>query len=285
MGGGLPATVHKSERAGKAGCTGNDPAVGVVGTLALRTHQRDPGRWSQPWIAGNREGGERGFGAAGYEEHGCGEKRGVAEEATEGQLRTAAGRAVGFGHRHHRQTALRASAGRNAGLQSNQARTSVARLSQFIHRQPADRAGRGSASRESNSVVVCTSGVVGVAGWSAGAEPSGFSARGLRLGNGAGDGRSRTARYCLPVQAEADHECEEADRPDDRQTGVGGCGAKLAGAGKRTAVERMDEETTRGVAAAAAAGQGRRSSREETTQDCQTAESGSVRSDVSGSAL
>jgi len=91
------------------------------------------GRWSKPRIAGHGENGERGFGAAGIEEHGWGEKRRMAEEASEGQLRTAAGRAVGFGHRHDRQAALRASAGRNAGYNPGKpGRPSHAYHSSFI---------------------------------------------------------------------------------------------------------------------------------------------------------
>jgi hypothetical protein len=140
--------------------------------------------------------------------------------------------------------------------------------------------GKPPGSRKSNGVVVCAAGVVGTVGWIAGAESSGISARGLRLGNGAGDGRGRTAHHRLPVQTEADDECKEADRPDDRQTRVGGCGTGLAGAGKRTAPERMDEETTGGVVAATAAGEGHRGSSQEATKDRQTTESGFVRSDI-----
>jgi hypothetical protein len=47
-------------------------------------------------------------------------------------------------------------------------------------------AGRGGAGGEPDSLVVGAAGVVGTAGWIVGAEPPGFSARRLRLGNGAG---------------------------------------------------------------------------------------------------
>src|ERR1700722_3052228 len=105
------------------------------------------------------------------------------------------------------------------------------------------------------------------------------------MGDGAGDGRSRTAQYCLPVQTEADDECEEADRPDVWPTRVGGCGAGMAGAGKRAATERVDEETAGGGAAPCAAGQGRRSGGEKGAKGCQPTESGFTGSNLEGSAL
>jgi hypothetical protein len=117
-------------------------------------------------------------------------KAGMAEEASEGPLRTVTGRALGVGYRHDSQAALRASAGRRRGLQSGENGASVARLSQFVHRPSADGTGRGGAGGEPDSLVVRVAGVVGDAGRMAGAEPPGFSARRLRLGNGAGHGRS-----------------------------------------------------------------------------------------------
>src|SRR5579864_706262 len=141
----------------------------------------------------------------------------MAEEASESQLRAAAGGAVGFGYGHDRKATLRTSARRQAGLQPEQARAAVACLSHLVHCQPADRPGRGGAGRKSDGLVVCAAGVVGAAGWAAGAEPPGVFAWRLWLGNGAGDGRSRAAPYSLPVQTEADGEREETDRQAVRQ--------------------------------------------------------------------
>src|ERR1019366_3409568 len=132
----LPATLYEPQRAVEAGRVGNDPAVGAGGTLAVCAHQRHPGRRSEPRVVGNDESGaeapikgasqERGFGTPGVEGHGCGRKRRLAEEATESQLRAAAGGALGAGHGHDRQAALRTSGRRKAWLQPEQARTSVA---------------------------------------------------------------------------------------------------------------------------------------------------------------
>src|SRR5665213_84937 len=88
----LPSELHEPECAGEAECAGNDPAVGAGGTLAVCAHKRHPGRWSKPGPAGNDEGSKRRFSARGFEEHGCGGKRRMAEEASEGQLRALAGR-------------------------------------------------------------------------------------------------------------------------------------------------------------------------------------------------
>src|SRR5580704_15361941 len=149
----------------------------VLGTILLSVLA---GHWRYAHISAIRGAGE----------HGPGGKRRMAEEASEGQLRALAGRALGVGHRHDRQAALRASAGRNPGLQSGEAGTAVARLSQFFHRQSADRSGRGGAGGESDSLVIRAAGVVGTAGWTGGGEPAGFCARRLRLGNGTGYARS-----------------------------------------------------------------------------------------------
>ena len=91
------------------------------------------------------------------------------------------------------------------GLQSEQARTTVARLSQLLSSRNLRivldvevQAGNQTASSFAQPELWA------VAGWTAGGEPSSVSARRLRLGNGAGDGRSRAAPYCVPVQAEAE---------------------------------------------------------------------------------
>src|ERR1019366_758056 len=78
--------LYQCERTREAGRTGNPAAVGAGRSLAVRPHQRDPGRRRESGAAGNDQGGERGLGAAGHEGHGRGGQRKVAEEASEGQL-------------------------------------------------------------------------------------------------------------------------------------------------------------------------------------------------------
>src|ERR1035441_6841882 len=61
---------YTSAKTGEAGRTGNPAAGGAGGSLAVRPHQRDPGRRRQSGAAGDDQGGERGLGAAGHEGHG-----------------------------------------------------------------------------------------------------------------------------------------------------------------------------------------------------------------------
>jgi hypothetical protein len=98
------------------------------------------------------------------------------------------------------------------GIQSAKARAPFARLSQLFHRELKDGNGRGSPSGESDGGLICAAGVVVVAGRTAEGELSEVSARRLPMGNGAGDGRSRAAGDSLCVQAEAEPQCEKADR-------------------------------------------------------------------------
>ena len=51
----------------EAGCAGNAGAIGARWSLAIRSYQRDSGRRRQSGVAGNGQGGERRFGAAGHE--------------------------------------------------------------------------------------------------------------------------------------------------------------------------------------------------------------------------
>ena len=93
--------------------------------------------------------------------------------------------------------------------------------------------GHGGAGGESDGSVVCATGTVGIRGRTSGAEPAGILARGLPLGSGESDGRSRGATASVPVQTEAERECEEADRTNLPATGMGGGGATMAKGGMR----------------------------------------------------
>src|ERR1022692_1132840 len=86
MGGGLPSALYQRQRAFETEFAGNHPAVGTLGPLALRPHQRDPWRWHQSGIVGHERGGERGFGTARDEGVGRSGKRSMAETAPQGQL-------------------------------------------------------------------------------------------------------------------------------------------------------------------------------------------------------
>jgi len=68
-------------------------------------------------VAGNDGGGKRGLGAAGHEGNGRGRQRRVAEKTFEGQLRAAAGRAVGVRCGHHGEAVVRTPARRQGGIQ------------------------------------------------------------------------------------------------------------------------------------------------------------------------
>src|ERR1700686_4890937 len=98
------------------------------------------------------------------------------------------------------------------GPAAAKSRAAFARLSQLFHRELTDGVGRGNPGGESDRGIVCAAGVVVVAGQTAEVESSEFSARGLPVGDGAGDGRSGAARNCVCFQAEAERECEEVDR-------------------------------------------------------------------------
>ena len=74
------------------------------------------------------------------------------------------------------------------------------------------------------------------------------------MGDGSRDAGRRGARHCIPVQAEADGECEETDRQDVRQGQLGGRRPELAGAGHGTAAQRLEEEAPGCVIKATAAG-------------------------------
>ena len=116
MGRGLSSALHQWERAREAECAGNSGAIGAGRSLAIRPHQRDPGRRHQSGVAGDERGGERGFGAACDEGHGRGGQRRVDESASEGQLRAAAGGALGIRCGHHREAVVRTPARRQGGL-------------------------------------------------------------------------------------------------------------------------------------------------------------------------
>src|SRR5208337_4502500 len=116
----------ESERAAEAGCAGDDSVIGAGGALAVRAHQRTARRWSESRVAGDDEGGERGLGAAGIVGTPGRGKRSVAEATSEGQLRAAAGRAVGVGCGHNGEAPVRSPGRCEGGVQPTKARASVA---------------------------------------------------------------------------------------------------------------------------------------------------------------
>src|SRR6266581_2843843 len=163
--------------------------IGAGGVLAVCAYQRATRGRSQSGVAGNEEGGQRGFGAAWLVGDEGGGKHGVAEEAAEGQLRAAAGRGVGVGCGYDGEAVVWTPGRCEGGIQSAKARASLARLSQLLHREPTDGDGRGSTSRESDGGIVCAAGVVVIVGRNVADESSEISAWGLQLGKRAGDGR------------------------------------------------------------------------------------------------
>jgi hypothetical protein len=175
----MPVAIYQPDRAAEAGRAGHASVGCAGGALALCAHQRAAGGWSQPGTAGQDQGGQRGFGAAGTAGSPRAGRGEVDEAAFEGELRAAAGRTVGLGYGRDGKAVVRSPARRQAGVQPQQARPTFACLSQLLHRQPAGGVGSGSTSRESDGLVVCATGAVGVAGRIAGAEPSGVFARRL----------------------------------------------------------------------------------------------------------
>src|ERR1019366_3855732 len=121
--------------------------------------------------------------------------------------------------------------------------------------------GHGGAGGESDSSVVCATGTVGIPGRTSGAGPSRILARGQPLGSGERHGGSRGAKSWVPVQTQAERECEEADRTNLPERGMGGGGATMAGERGRVAVERMEQGAAGCGAAAAIAEQTGRGSR------------------------
>jgi hypothetical protein len=117
---------------------------------------------------------------------------------------------------------------------------SVARLSQLLRGKYPDGVGHGGAGGKSDSSVICATGTVGIPGRTTGAEPAGILAWGQPLGSGEGHGWSRGARAWIPVQAQAERECEEADRTNLPETGLGGGRTKMARQRGRVAVERVE---------------------------------------------
>src|ERR1019366_4585299 len=115
-------------------------------------------------------------------------------------------------------------------------------------------------------------------------------ARGQPLGSGESDGWSRGARAWIPVQTQAERECEEADRTNLPERGMGGGGATMAGERGRVAVERMEQGAAGGGAAAAVAeqtGSGSGNGGEEEGQKTsgQTVDLGSTGTDLPGNAI
>src|SRR5258708_20200923 len=77
--------------------------------------------------------------------------------------------------------------------------------------------------------VVCPTGAVGIRGRAGGAGPANIPARRQPLGPGASHGGDRGTKTWLPVQTQAERQCEEADRTNLPERGMGGGGATLAG--------------------------------------------------------
>ena len=131
---------------------------------------------------------------------------------------------------------------------------------------------------------------MGIPGRTTRGEPARILARGQPLGSGESHGWSRGARAWVPVQTQAERECEEADRTNLRERGMGGGGATMAGERRRAAVEWLDQGAAGGGAAAAVAEQtGSGSSnggREEIqTKSGQTVDLGSTGIDLPGNAI
>ena len=98
------------------------------------------------------------------------------------------------------------------------------------------------------------------------------------------------AEHSLPVQTQAERECEEADRANLHEAGVGGCWARMARQRRCTAVERMEQAAAGGGAAAAIAEQtGRGNSdgwqEEVQIQSGQTTNLGSAGTDLQGDSI
>src|ERR1035441_2519200 len=239
MGRGLSSALHQWERAGEAECTGNSGVIGARRSLAVRPHQRDPGRRHQSGVAGNEWGGERGFGAAGHEGHGRGRQRTMDEKVTEGQLRAAAAGALGIRCGHDSEAVVRTPARRQGGIYPDQARASVTCLSQLLRGEYPDGIGHGGAGGESDGSVVCATGTVGIPGRTSGAGPASILARGQPLGSGERHGGSRGAKSWVLIQTQAERECEEADRTNLPERGLGRGGATMGGGRGRVAGGRM----------------------------------------------
>src|ERR1035437_5125485 len=146
------------------------------------------------------------------------------------------------------------------------------------------------AGGESDGSVVCATGTVGIPGRTSGAEPASILARGQPLGIGESHGWSRGARSWVPVQTQAERECEEADRTNLPERGMGGGGATMAGERGGVAVERMEQGAAGGGGVAAVAEQTGSGSRnggpeEVPTKSDQTVDLGSTGTDLPGNAI
>src|ERR1019366_7346758 len=200
---------------------------------------------------------------------------------------TAAAGALGIRCGHHCEAVVRTPARRRGGIQPDQARTSVARLSQLLRGGDPDGVGHGGAGGESDGSVVCATGTVGIPGRTAGAGPASILARGQPWGIGESHGGSRGAKASVPVQTQAERECEEADRTNLHERGMGGGGAAMAGERGRVAVERMEQGAAGGGAAAAVeeqtgSGSGNGGEEEVQTTSGQTVDLGSTGTDLPG---
>ncbi len=128
----------------------------VLGTIMLSVLA---GHWRYAHISAIREDGVNpgllGMTKVVSEDSARRARRGMAEAASESELRTAVGRAVGIGYGHDRETFVRSPTGCRARLQPGQTGAPLARLSHFVHRQSAHGAGRGGSGGKSDGLVVC----------------------------------------------------------------------------------------------------------------------------------
>src|ERR1019366_4196881 len=138
---------------------------------------------------------------------------------------------------------------------------SVACLSQLLRGEYPDGIGHGGAGGESDGSIVCATGTVGIPRRTSGAGPASILARGQPLGSGERHGGSRGAKSWVLIQTQAERECEEADRTNLPERGLGRGGATMAGERGRVAVERMEQGAAGCGAAAAVAEQTGRGSR------------------------
>src|SRR5207245_8622280 len=109
----------------------------------------------------------------------------------------------------------------------------------------------GGAGGKSNGSVICATGTVGIPGRTAGARPAGVFARGQPLGGGESHVGSRGTKPWVPVQTQAERECEEVDRKNLWQGGMGGGGAAMARETGHAAVERLEQGAAGGGVAGA----------------------------------
>ena len=83
---------------------------------------------------------------------------------------------------------------------------------------------------QSDSSVVCTTGTVGLPGRTTGGRPAPVLTRGQPLGSGESHVGSRGAKARIPVQTQAERECEEVDRINLPARRLGGAGPTMQGA-------------------------------------------------------